>query len=160
MKIPMTINDEKTIIDASPDEKLIDVLRTRHLMSVKKGCEKGKCGSCTVLLGETPVPSCLIPVGTVRECTITTLEHFLKTKAGSDIAKGFLQAGMEMCGFCNASRIFMTYTLLEKSYRPTTEELNELADSIKCTCTDRKTFINGVLYATAIRHRSEERKDV
>lgn len=160
MKIPLILNEEKTIIDAAPDEKLIDVLRSRNLISIKKGCEKGRCGSCTILLGGDPVPSCLIPVGIVRDNSITTLEHFLKTKAGSDITKGFAQAGINMCGYCNSARIFMTYSLLEKSYRPSTEELEELADSISCTCTDRKTFINGVYYATAFRHQSENRKNI
>ncbi len=160
MKISLTINGEKTIIDAAPDEKLLDILRERGLISVKKGCEKGKCGSCTVLLGGDPIPSCLVPIGTVRENSIITLEQFLKTKAGADIAKGFAQAGINLCGYCNSARFFMTYSLLERSYRPTQEELNELANAINCTCTDSRTFINGVLYATAIRHQSEARKDV
>ena len=63
MKIPVTINGKKIILDENPDEKLLFVLRKQKLISVKIGCEAGKCGFCTVLLNDKPVSSCLIPVG-------------------------------------------------------------------------------------------------
>lgn len=159
MKIPVMLNSEKVILDAKPTESLLEVLRNNGLLSVKEGCTKGKCGSCTVLLDEKPVPSCIIPVGIVRNASIETLEFFQLTKEGEDIAAGFKEAGMNMCGFCNSSRFFMTYELLKKSYRPSTEELDQLADSIKCNCVDRKTFINGVIYAIANKHEREGRRN-
>lgn len=159
MKIPVMLNSEKVILDAKPTETLLEVLRNNGLLSVKEGCTKGKCGSCTVLLDDKPVPSCIIPVGIVRNASIETLEFFLLTKEGEDIVSGFKQAGINMCGFCNSSRIFSTYELLKKSYRPTSEELDRLADSIKCNCVDRKTFINGVIYATANKHEREGRRN-
>lgn len=159
MKIPVILNNEKTIIDAAPDERLLDVLRRYKILSVKEGCGKGTCGFCTVLLDKRPVPSCIIPAGLVRDASIETLESFSKTKPGIDILKGFDQAGMTLCGYCNAQRVFSTYALLERTYRPSAEELDVLADSITCTCTDRKTFINGVLYATANKHEREGRKN-
>ncbi|WP_294428110.1 (2Fe-2S)-binding protein [uncultured Treponema sp.] len=159
MKIPVILNSEKRILDAKPTEPLLDVLRKNGLLSVKEGCTKGLCGSCTVLLDEKPVSSCIIPVGIVRNATIETLEFFLMTKEGEDIISGFKQAGVNMCGYCNSARVFSTYALLKKVYRPTSEELEQLADCIKCNCTDRKTFINGVIYATANRHEREGRKN-
>ena len=80
MKIPVTINGKKIILDENPDEKLLFVLRKQKLISVKIGCEAGKCGFCTVLLNDKPVSSCLIPVGIVKDCTIETLEYFSKSK--------------------------------------------------------------------------------
>ncbi len=157
MKIPVILNGEKDILDAKPSESLLDVLRAKGLFSAKEGCTKGKCGCCTVLLDDKPVSSCIIPVGIVRNATIETLEFFQLTKEGEDILSGFKQAGVNMCGFCNSARIFSTYALLKKSYRPSAQELEELADSIKCNCTDRKTFINGVIYATANMHEREGR---
>ena len=55
MKIPVTINGKKIILDENPDEKLLFVLRKQKLISVKIGCEAGKCGFCTVLLNDKPV---------------------------------------------------------------------------------------------------------
>lgn len=159
MKIPVFLNGEKVILDAKPTESLCSVLRRQDLLSVKEGCGKGKCGSCTVLLDDNPVPSCIIPVGIVRNASIETLEFFSLTKEGEDILSGFRQAGMNLCGYCNGARVFSAYALLKKVYRPSMEELEALADSIKCTCTDRKTFMNGVVYATANKHEREGRKN-
>ena len=155
----MIINSEKKILDENPSKSLLEVLRKQNLLSVKEGCMKGKCGSCTVLLDDRPVPACIIPVGILKNASIETLEFFLLTKDGEDIISGFKQAGINLCGFCNSARIFQTYALLKKVYRPTLEELEQLADCIKCNCTDRKTFINGVIYATAAKHEREGRKN-
>jgi len=159
MKIPVILNGEKQILDARPDEKLLPVLRRQGLLSVKMGCTKGKCGSCTVLLDDNPIPSCIIPVAIIKNASIETLEFFLLTKEGEDIQNGFKQAGVNLCGFCSSARYFQTYELLKKVYRPSAEELEELSDSIKCNCCDRKTFINGVIYATALKHEREGRKN-
>lgn len=158
MKIPVFLNGERTILEADPEEKLLTVLRRCGLLSVKKGCGKGKCGFCTVLLDTKPVPSCIIPAGIVRESAIVTLEYFSKSTVYADIMKGFEQAGMHLCGYCNAAKVFAVYDLLETTYRPTEAELDQLADSLTCSCTDRGTFINGVLYAVANRHKSVKRK--
>lgn len=159
MKIPVLLNSEKKILDAKAEESLRDVLRKEGLLSVKEGCGKGKCGSCTVLLDDKPVPSCIIPVGIVRNASIETLEFFLMTKDAEDIITGFKQAGINMCGFCNSSRILSTYALLKKVYRPSNEDLEKLADCTNCNCTDKKTFMNGVMYATAAKHDREGRKN-
>lgn len=159
MKIPIMLNSERKILDAKPTESLLHVLRKEGLISVKEGCKKGICGSCTVLLDEKPVPSCIVPVSIVKNASVETLEFFLLTKDGEDIANGFKQAGVELCGFCNSARFFSTYALLKKVYRPSVEELEQLADSIRCNCTDKKTFINGVIYATALKHEREGRRN-
>ena len=159
MKIPVILNGEKIILDAKPSEKLSDVLRKLGLLSIKKGCESGICGSCTVLLDDKPVPSCIIPVGIIRNASIETLEFFSLTKESEDILDGFKQAGVAMCGFCNSARIFLTYELLKKVYRPSLEELEELAKDVNCTCCDKKTFMNGIIYATANKHEREGRKN-
>lgn len=159
MKIPVLLNSEKRILDAKPTETLRDVLRREGYLSVKEGCGAGKCGACTVLLDDKPVPSCIIPVGIVRNASIDTLEFFSLTKEADDIFSGFKQAGVTMCGFCNSARVFSTYALLKKVYRPTAEDLEHLADCISCTCTDRKTFMNGVIYATANKHEREGRRN-
>ena len=155
MKIPVTLNGSQTILEADPEEKLLTVLRRLRLISVKKGCGKGLCGCCSVLLDSRPVPSCLLPVGAARGSTIITLEHFSKTVDYTDIMNGFKQAGAQLCGYCNAGKVFAVYDLISRVYRPSKEDLMELADGLTCTCTDRNTFINGVLYAVANKHRRE-----
>ena len=158
MKIPVTINNEKVILDENPDEKLLYVLRKRSLISIKRGCEEGKCGFCTVLLDDKPVSSCMIPVGIVKDCSIITLEYFSKSKEYEDIDLGFKKAGIQLCGYCNSFKYFSVYRLLKDNYRPEKEQLMELTAEDKCTCTEQTSFMNGILYATANRHEREGRK--
>ena len=159
MKIPVVLNGEDTVFEAEPEERLLVVLRRLGLHSAKKGCGKGRCGFCAVLLDEKPVPSCIVPVGIVRDSAIVTLEHFAKSESYQDIISGFEQAGVRMCGYCNAAKIFGVHDLIERIYRPSTEELQEAADSLTCSCTDRNTFMNGILYAVANRHRRLKEKN-
>lgn len=158
MIIPVTLNGEKLFFDENPAEKLMTVLRRRKLFSVKKGCGKGRCGFCTVLLDNRPVPSCRIPVGLVRDSAIITLEYFSKTPEYGDIMKGFATAGITMCGYCNAAKIFTVHQLLQNTYRPDKEELRDIAENLTCTCTERDTFIAGILYALANKHAREGKK--
>lgn len=158
MKIPVILNGEKIIIDADPEESLAEILRRKKLFSVKEGCQKGRCGFCAVLLDGKTVPSCLIPVGTVRNSEIETLEFFIKTKDGQDIQKGFSQAGITFCGYCASARYFTAYNVINLPSRPSAEQLEEIASSVECSCTDSRKFINGMLYATANKHSREGRK--
>ncbi len=158
MKIPLTLNGEKIILDCKADEPLIEILRKRGLFSVKNGCGKGICGSCTVLLDGKAVSSCKIPVGIVRDSKIETLEHFEKNPAYDDIISGFNKAGISLCGFCNAARILLTHDLISHVYRPTKDQLDHVAASVKCSCTEKGIFENGILYAVANKHSREGRK--
>jgi len=69
-------------------------LRRLKLFSVKCGCCQGLCASCTVLIGDRAVSSCLIPVASVRNQQIITLEYFKQTESYTDIIKGFEKASM------------------------------------------------------------------
>src|SRR5574344_1249060 len=158
MIIPVTLNGEKTVLNVNPADSLLSVLRQRKLFSVKKGCQKGRCGFCTVLLNDKPVPSCRVPAGIVSDCTIVTLEYFSKTPEYNDIMKGFNSAGITMCGYCNSAKIFCVYDLMQNTYRPDKEQLYEIADSLTCSCTERDTFISGILYAIANKHAREGKK--
>ena len=99
-----------------------------------------------------------LPAGIVRDASIVTLEYFSKGTAYTDIMQGFTQAGMHLCGYCTAAKVFAVYDLIETVYRPSQEDLEQLADSLTCSCTDRGTFINGILYAVANRHKTVGRK--
>ena len=78
MNIPMIINNEKILVQSAADASLLSVLRKQRLVQVKRGCELGICGSCTVLMNDKPVPSCKIPVALAMNKEIITLEHFMK----------------------------------------------------------------------------------
>ena len=157
MRIPVVLNDKKVILEAEPSEKLASVLRREKLYSIKCGCGKGFCGNCTILLDDHAVPSCIIPIGMVRNCSITTLEYFQTQPIYTDIIKGFSQAGISLCGYCNAGKIFTAYEVLVNYYRPNRQQLYDLINRFDTCCVDRDTLANGILYAVAAKHTREGR---
>ncbi|MBQ3686495.1 MAG: 2Fe-2S iron-sulfur cluster binding domain-containing protein, partial [Treponema sp.] len=76
MQIPVMLNNEADLFDASPNESLLQALREKKLYKVKCGCMEGHCGNCMVLIDGKPVPSCIVPVAAVRDSNIVTLEFF------------------------------------------------------------------------------------
>jgi len=157
MNVPVTLNGNKTILEAPADETLMSVLRRIGCASVKCGCGQGMCGSCTVLLNDSPVATCKIPLGIIQNADIVTLEYFERTKEYSIIIKGFELAGIKLCGLCDAGKIFSAYQLLKMSRIPSRDEIREQVRSLAPCCTDLNTLINGILIAIDIRDNGVER---
>ncbi len=159
MQIPLTLNDETEILDANPDESLLDVLRSKKLYKVKCGCMEGHCGNCMVLIDGKPVPSCIIPVATIRDSSIITLEYFKTFPEYNDIMTGFKQAGINLCGYCDAGKILTAYQLIIPSCRPDIQRITSMIKDLDFCCTDRNSYINGILYAIATKHKREGKKN-
>lgn len=157
MQIPLTVNDQQLIIEADCDEPLLDVLRRNNFISAKSGCREGKCGACTVLLDGRPVPSCILTAAAVRGGTITTLEQFSKTALYADIMAGFEQAGIHLCGYCNAGKIFAAYSLITSGRALTRDSIRAQTAHLPCQCTDQNTLINGILLAANAQIRRSAR---
>ena len=153
MNIPVIINGEKNMLQASPDEKLMNVLRNLNLYTVKPGCTEGICGSCTVLMNKKPVPSCRIPVALAMNQEIETLEYFSKTEEYSSITKGFAKAGIKLCGYCNAGKIFAAFSILQTRQKPTRASVREQVKHLSPCCTDIDTLINGIIYAADLHSK-------
>ncbi|MBP5403099.1 MAG: 2Fe-2S iron-sulfur cluster binding domain-containing protein [Treponema sp.] len=156
MKIPVILNDVHTVLEADPSENLVHVLRRLGFVSVKHGCNMASCGSCQVLIDGKAVASCRIPVGIIKDCSITTLEHFSKSEIYSNIMKGFDRAGITLCGYCNAGKIFAAYEVLTTIVQPTREKIAQITDRLNDCCVEKDTFINGILYAYAIHFDREK----
>lgn len=153
MKIPLYINDVSVVLDTAPDVLLNTVLRENSILSPKKGCEKGFCGLCTVLIDNKPVPSCIVPIASVRGCRIVTLEHFRKTDDYKDIEKAFKTAKLELCGYCNAAKIFAAYEVICKYPYPTYEKIYSYVTHFKCNCCETESLIKAIGMASVFRTR-------
>ena len=150
MNVPVTLNGNKTILEAPADDTLMTVLRRIGCSSVKCGCGQGSCGSCTVLLNDNPV-------GIIQNADIVTLEYFERTKEYSIIMKGFELAGIKLCGLCNSGKIFSAYQLVKMNKIPTRSEIREQVRSLAPCCTDLNTLINGIVIALDVRDNGVEK---
>lgn len=157
MKVPVVLNGSKIILDAAPHESLMKVLHKNGCTSVKSGCDKGFCGSCTVLLDDKPVASCKIPLGLAKDRDIVTLDYFIKTEEYLNIIEGFNKAGIKLCGYCNAGKIFSAYQILKMTKMPTREDIENQVKHLAPCCTDLETLVNGIIYALKNQNKKIQR---
>jgi carbon-monoxide dehydrogenase small subunit len=157
MKIPVTLNGEQVVLSADADTKLIEALRKKNCVDVKCGCNAGFCGSCAILLDDAPVPACSIPVVAARNSTIVTLNHFMTMSAYSDIKQGFERAGIKMCGYCNAGKIFAAYHLITRYEHLARNQIHYVLSSLRCRCTDRNLLANAVVFALSFKEKREKK---
>ncbi len=155
MNIPIIINGDRIMLQAEPDEKLIDVLRSLKFFSVKLGCAEGVCGACTILLNGNPVPACKLAVSLAMNQEIVTLEYFSKSEEYSYIVKGFAKAGIKLCGYCNSGKIFAAAQILKDRQKPSRTEIKKKIQHLSPCCTDIDTLTNGIIYAAEFQANSK-----
>ena len=154
MKIRFRLNSEAVEIDASANERLLDVLRRDFgLFSIRKGCMEGICGSCTVLLNSHPVPSCMLPVFAAEGKDIITFESFSLTDAYKEITAAFEHEGITLCGFCSAGTLLTAQSLVEKHRSLSDEQIRAAYVGLPCRCTDITAITAALKRVCRVRRR-------
>lgn len=145
MKIDFSLNGKKVTIDTLPEKRLVDVIREDFgLMMTKNACYSGECGSCIVKLDNKTVPSCQIPIFSVRARHVTTIEGFIETEKFSDIINALTDLKCVPCPFCFAGKILAVDSLIDSRRSPDTPEIMSLMSDHSCNCTSVSLFIQGV----------------
>ena len=140
------VNGEtREVRDAAPGESLLFVLRERlGLMGAKGACEQGECGSCSVLVDESLVCSCLVLAASAVGRRIVTVEGIAPPGAPTDVQQAFVDAGAVQCGFCTPGLVMATHSLLERVAEPTELEIREELSGNICRCTGYGRIIDAV----------------
>ncbi len=155
MLVKFRLNGQIVEEQAAPNRTLLDFLRNKlEMTSVKKGCDEGKCGSCTVLLNGKPVCSCLMLAVQVQDAEVTTLEGLCKPDELGPIQKAFLEKYGYQCGFCTPGMILATKALLDQNSDPSTEDIKEALDGNLCRCTGYQQIIESVSRAAELMKTS------
>ena len=146
------LNGEMVEEEVAPNKTLLDFLRDRlKIMSVKKGCDLGECGTCTVLLDGKPVRSCLMLAVQAEGAEIITLEGVHTYGDLKIIQEAFLDKYGFQCGFCTSGMILTTKALLDENSDPTVENIKEALEGNLCRCTGYEQIIDSVLRAAELR---------
>ena len=154
MTIGFILNGEDVIVKTNAENRLVDILRqTFNLSGTRKGCYLGTCGACSVIFNGEVVKSCLIPAFKIRDSEIITIEGFSQSDEYQDIIRGFAEAGVLNCGFCNTGKIMAAEALLGKNQSPEETDILKAFNGIKCRCTDSESLVQGVLIAAEIRRQ-------
>jgi putative selenate reductase molybdopterin-binding subunit len=126
-----SINGKRIMAEPAPGQCLRTFLREHGCFGVKKGCDAGDCGACTVWLDGTPYHSCLMPAFRAVGREITTIEGLEKNGRLHPMQQAFLDAQAFQCGFCAAGMIMTAATFDEKAR----ENLPRMLKGNLCRCT-------------------------
>jgi carbon-monoxide dehydrogenase small subunit len=136
---------DREVTDSWLGESLLDVLRDRlGLLGAKGACEQGECGSCSVMVDDVLVCSCLVMAASAVDQPILTIEGVAPPGSPSDVQAAFVEAGAVQCGFCTPGLIMAAHDLLERIPTPTQTEIREELAGNVCRCTGYGRIIDAV----------------
>ena len=146
MKITLTVNGKKRVLDVDHSELLVETLRDRlGLVGTKPSCLEGECGSCTVLLNGVNVLSCLMLAADADGAELITIEG-LAPSDGSlhPVQQAFIDQGAIQCGFCTPGMVLASVALLHKIPDPKDQEIRQALDGNLCRCTGYVRIVDAV----------------
>ncbi|MBA4263950.1 MAG: (2Fe-2S)-binding protein [Comamonadaceae bacterium] len=133
------------------DESLLNVLREPlGLVGSKFGCGAGICGACTVLLDGEAVRSCVLPVASVGDAAITTIEGLGTADQLHPVQQAWLDVAVPQCGYCQAGQIMSTVALLRRTPRPDDSEIDSALAGNLCRCGTQQRIRQAVKQAAGI----------
>ncbi len=149
MKVNFQLNGQDIEVEAPGNRALLDLLRDDlGVKSVKKGCENGECGACTVLLDGAPVTSCLVLAPQVEGKTVTTIDGLEDDPFMVKLRQAFLEDGAIQCGFCTPGMLISSFALLKGNPKPTAVEVKKAIEGNLCRCTGYVAIIKAILHAS------------
>jgi len=145
IKIQVTVNGSKEILDVPPNLSLLNMLRENlALTGTKSGCEAGECGACTVLLEGEPVNSCMVLAVECSGLSVETIEGLSEIEAMKKLQDAFMELNAIQCGFCTPGMLISAFALLKRNPDPSDEEIRMALLGNLCRCTGYERIISAV----------------
>ena len=142
MEIKLKLNGKNIVASVEADTVLLDFLREKGCLSVKRGCDTSNCGLCTVLMDGKPILSCSTLAVRADGHEIHTLEG-LQAEAADFV--GFIaDQGADQCGFCNPGFVMNTIALLRENPDPTDDEIRSFLAGNLCRCSGYDGQLRGI----------------
>ena len=133
--LELRINGETRSVAASPDTPLLWALRdVLGLTGTKFGCGIAQCGACTVHLDGVAVRSCVLPIGTIGERAITTIEAVGVLPAGRKIQQAWVDLEVPQCGYCQSGQVMSATALLAATPDPSDADIDAAMSGNICRC--------------------------
>jgi aerobic-type carbon monoxide dehydrogenase small subunit (CoxS/CutS family) len=132
MKITLKVNGVTRTLEAEPDMPLLWALRDfLGLKGARYGCGIGACGACTVLVNGRAMRSCAVPLKALEGDEVRTIEGL---GGNHPVQLAWLEEQVPQCGYCQSGQIMQAVALLERTPRPTAEEIRAGMDGVLCRC--------------------------
>lgn len=135
LAITLGINGRTTRLTVDPWVTLLDLLRERcDLTGVKKGCDHGQCGACTVLIDGRRINSCLTLAVVVDGAAVTTVEGLGTPDRLDPLQQAFMDHDAFQCGYCTPGQLCSARALISEGRATTRDEVRELMSGNLCRC--------------------------
>ncbi len=141
----LRVNGEVKEVATETNKTLLEVLREDlGLTGTKHGCELGECGTCTVLIDDEPVLSCLVLGVESEDADIVTVEGLMRDGRPHPLQRAFADLGATQCGYCIPGILLTSRALLDKNPHPTREQIREALAGNLCRCTGYTKILDAV----------------
>ena len=155
VKAVLNINGRAHSISVEPRWTLQYVLRDRlGLMGTKSACERGECGSCTVLIDGIARYACMTLAVEAVGAQITTVEGLMRGEELGPVQQAFVEEDAFQCGYCTPGQIVSAEALLRKTPHPTVEQIREGVSGNLCRCGSYAHIFRAVQRAAEFRKGS------
>lgn len=147
-RIAFILDGKEIILYCDPLKRLIDVLREdKSITGVKEGCGQGECGACSVIIDGNLVNSCLVPIGSLNNSKVLTIDGFKESKRFEVLRQAYEDAGSVQCGFCTPGMIMASEAILSKNPKSTEEDIRIGISGNLCRCTGYTMIVEAIKLA-------------
>lgn len=147
----LIINGQSHAVDVDADTPLLWVLRdTLGLVGTKFGCGMAQCGACTVHLDGKPTRSCVTPVATVGQQSITTIEGVASGDQLHALQQAWLEEDVVQCGYCQSGQIMSALALLSENPKPSDDDIDRAMSGNICRCGTYTRIRSAIKRAAAV----------
>ncbi len=148
-RITLTVNGKKVERDIESRMTLAEFLREElELTGTKVGCNRGECGSCTVILDGDPVLSCTVLGVEASGSEVLTIEGLAPEGRLHPIQEAFVEQDALQCGYCTPGMIMSIKALLDKNPNPTEDDVRKSIDGNFCRCGSYPNIIKATIEAS------------
>lgn len=146
--INTTINGKGVSVRAEASSSLLEFLRdTLEYKGTKLCCNTGECGACTVLYNGKPINSCVTMAADADGANITTIEGIADGDKLHPVQQAFIDTGSVQCGYCTPGFIISVKALLDRTQKPTAEDIEEAVSGNICRCTGYAKIVDAIQLA-------------
>jgi carbon-monoxide dehydrogenase small subunit len=148
LTINTTINGESVSASAEAYTSLLELLRdTLGYKGTKLCCNTGECGACTIIFNGKPINSCVTMAADADGAQITTVEGLADGEKLHPVQQAFIDTGAVQCGYCTPGYIISVKALLDRTTKPTAEDIEEAVSGNICRCTGYTKIFDAIQLA-------------
>ncbi len=146
VNISLTINGRSHQIDVEPHWTLLEMVRDQlRLTGSKEGCGTGDCGACSMIVDGKLITACCMLAPQADRCDVTTVEGLSSNGDLHPVQQAFIETGGVQCGFCTPGMIMAAKALLDRTPKPTLDDVREGLAGNLCRCTGYTKIYEAVM---------------